>query len=224
MGKFVKGLAVTLLAAGVAGVAGVSIVQAQAANNLARMSFFITSKGSGKGADLGGVGGADAHCGTLAAVAGAPRNKIWRAYLSVAAIDGRTTPIHARDRIGTGPWYNAKGVQVASSVDDLHSDNNKLGKENSLTESGATVPGRGDTPNQHDILTGSDGQGRLAAVPAPAANATAPAPTNMTCNNWTFLAGTAEVGGGPCVVRGSGHSRGQGSIKKLSRETRLCFA
>ena len=103
--------------------------------------------------------------------------------------------MNARDRIGTGPWYNAKGVVVATSVDDLHSDNNKLGKDNSLTEAGATVKGRGDTPNQHDILTGSDGQGRLAAVPPPAANATTPPPASMTCNNWTSSsAGQATVG------------------------------
>lgn len=191
MEKVVKAAAVSLLAAGVAGLAGVAVVSAQGANDPAKMSFFITSRGSGKGGDLGGIGGADIHCATLAQQAGAPAGRAWRAYLSVAPNNARPTPIHARDRIGPGPWYNAKGVMVASSVDDLHSDNNKLGAANSLTEKGEPVPGRGSTPNQHDIITGSDGQGRLASVPAPAApaaGATAPAaapPANMTCNNWT---------------------------------------
>lgn len=194
MGRTRKALIVGAVAMGLAGAAGVHLVAAQGANDLSKMSFFITSKGSGKGADLGGLGGADAHCGMLATSAGAPKGKVWRAYLSVTGNDARG-PINARDRIGAGPWFNAKGVQVASSVDDLHSDNNKLGKENSLTESGAVVKGRGDTPNEHDILTGSDSAGRLAAVPAPAAGATTPAPANMTCNNWTSSgAGAAMLG------------------------------
>jgi len=137
------------------------------------MSFFITSVGSGKGADLGGLAGADAHCQALAKAAGAG-NREWRAYLS-------TDTVHAKDRIGAGPWFNAKGVQVAANVADLHSDNNKLSKENSLTEKGAVVNGRGDKPNQHDILTGSnlDGTG-----------------SGATCNNWTSSAGdgSATVG------------------------------
>ena len=98
-------------------------VDAQANN----MSFFITSAGPGKGGDLGGIAGADAHCAALAKAAGAPANRVWRAYLS-------TDKEHAKDRIGAGPWFNAKGVQVAASVADLHSDNNKLSKDNSLTE------------------------------------------------------------------------------------------
>lgn len=114
------------------------------------LSFFITSVGSGDGANLGGLKGADAHCQKLAAAAGAG-SKTWRAYLST----GGKSPVNARDRIGSGPWYNAKGVRVAMNVDDLHSDNNKLSKENSLTEKGEMVNGRGDSPNRHDIITGS---------------------------------------------------------------------
>lgn len=146
-----------------------------------RMSFFITSVGSGKGADLGGLAGADAHCQNLAKAAGAGEGE-WRAYLSAAAIDGKPA-VNAKDRIGSGPWFNAKGVQVAASVADLHSDNNKLSKENSLTEKGTVVNGRGDTPNQHDILTGSQLDGT--ATPG-AAN----------CGNWTSSAtdGAAAVG------------------------------
>ena len=194
MGRLGKGLTVAAVAVGLAALGGVHLVSAQGANDMAKMSFFITSKGMGKGANLGGLGGADAHCGTLASVAGAPRGKVWRAYLSVPGNEARG-PIHARDRIGAGPWFNAKGAQVAASVDDLHSANNKLGKENSLTEQGLPVKGVGDTPNEHDILTGSDAQGRLAAVPSPAAGATAPAPTNMTCNSWTSSeAGAAMLG------------------------------
>ena len=117
------------------------------------MSFFITSAGSGNGANLGGIEGADRHCATLAEAAGV-RGKTWHAYLSQQAVGGKPA-INARDRIGKGPWKNVKGVVVATSVDDLHSDNNKLSKENSLTEKGAMVNGRRDTPNTHDILTGS---------------------------------------------------------------------
>ena len=131
------------------------------------LSFFITSVGSGKGADFGGVEGADKHCQQLAQAAGAG-NRTWRAYLSV----GGAKPVNAKDRIGAGPWQNAKGVVVATSVADLHSDNNKLSKENSLTEKGAVVNGRGDTPNTHDILTGSNLDGTLAG-------------DALTCNNWT---------------------------------------
>lgn len=117
------------------------------------MSFFITSVNPGNGADLGGLAGADAHCGALAEAAGAS-GKTWRAYLS-------TDAENARDRIGEGPWMNAKGVIVALNVDDLHSDNNNLSKENSLDETGALVSGRGDSPNRHDILTGSNADGTL---------------------------------------------------------------
>jgi hypothetical protein len=123
------------------------------------MSFFITSVGSGNGADLGGVEGADRHCQDLATAAGSSGMQ-WHAYLSVAPENGKPAQ-NARDRIGAGPWYNAKGVKVAENVADLHSDNNKLSKENSLTEKGAVVNGRGDTPNTHDIITGSNLDGTL---------------------------------------------------------------
>jgi len=115
------------------------------------MSFFITSAGSGNGANLGGLAGADAICQRLAASVGAG-NKTWRAYLSTSAVGGQPA-VNARDRIGRGPWQNAKGVAVAQNVDDLHSNNNKLGKENSLTEKGGTV-------GPHDMLTGSGTDGR----------------------------------------------------------------
>jgi hypothetical protein len=146
-------------------------VQAQTA---ADMSFFITSVGSGKGADLGGLEGADRHCQQLAQAAGAG-NKTWKAYLSTAtnaANPGAT--VNARDRIGNGPWKNAKGVVIATSVADLHSDNNKIGRATALNEKGEPIKMRGDTPNQHDMLTGSDLEGKAFA-----------GNLNMTCNNWT---------------------------------------
>src|SRR5262249_36010938 len=111
----------------------------------AQMSFFVTSAGLGKGGDLGGLSGAAAPCQSVAQAAGAGR-KTWRAYLSTDGAGG----VNARDRIGSGPWVNAKGVQIAANVADLHSDNNKINKETALTEKGAVVPGRGDTPNEHD--------------------------------------------------------------------------
>ena len=142
------------------------------------MSFFITSVNPGKGADLGGLAGADAHCAALAKDAGAG-NRQWRAYLSTTGADGKPG-VNAKDRIGTGPWFNAKGVQVAASVADLHADTNKLSKENSLTEKGEVVNGRGDTPNKHDVLTGSNLDGTASTA---------------TCNNWTSSAdGSANVG------------------------------
>jgi hypothetical protein len=155
--------------------AGVCMVGAQ--QKPGGLSFFIASAGSGKGADFGGVEGADKHCQQLAQTAGAG-NRTWRAYLSV----GGAKPVNAKDRIGAGPWQNAKGVVVATSVADLHSDNNKLSKENSLTEKGAVVNGRGDTPNTHDILTGSNLDGTLAGAA-------------LTCNNWTSSGeGSAQAG------------------------------
>ncbi|MEZ5363164.1 MAG: hypothetical protein R2748_12690 [Bryobacterales bacterium] len=144
-----------------------------------KMSFFITSVGSGDGANLGGLAGADAHCQKLAAAAGAGA-KTWRAYLSTSGPSG----VNARDRIGSGPWYNAKGVMVAKNVDDLHSENNKLGKEGSLTEKGGVVNGRGDTPNTHDILTGSNLDGTAMNDGE-----------DHTCKNWTSNGeGSAQVG------------------------------
>jgi hypothetical protein len=150
------------------------------AQNTPNLSFFITSAGSGNGANLGGLTGADAICQKLGASVGAGA-KTWRAYLSTSAA-GNQAAVNARDRIGRGPWQNAKGVVVAQNVDDLHSDKNRLGKEGSLTEKGAMVNGRGDTPNTHDILTGSTTDGRAL-------------PGDMTCNNWTSSgAGNAQVG------------------------------
>ena len=146
------------------------------------MSFFITSKGPGDGANLGGLAGADAHCQSLAEAAGAG-GKTWRAYLSAAAMDGQEA-VNARDRIGTGPWFNAKGVQVAGNLDELHYSNVGLGKENSLTEMGGVVNGRGDSPNQHDILTGSQLDGTVFTDGA-----------DHTCGNWTKNGeGSAQVG------------------------------
>jgi hypothetical protein len=146
------------------------------------MSFFITSAGPGKGADLGGLAGADAHCRTLAAAVGAG-GRSWHAYLSTSASEGRA-PINARDRIGSGPWYNAKGVQVASDVANLHGASNGLGKTGSLNERGEVVNGRGDTPNRHDILTGSQLDGTAF-----------PGSDDKTCSNWTSGdKGTAQLG------------------------------
>ena len=133
------------------------------------MTFFITSAGLGKGADLGGLEGADRHCQALAQNAGAG-GKTWRAYLSTQG-EGA---VNARDRIGKGPWQNFKAEVVAQSVDDLHSDNNKLGMAVSLTERGTMVAGSGYTPNAHDILTGSQPDGRAFA-----------AGEDRTCRNWT---------------------------------------
>lgn len=121
------------------------------------MTFFITSAGSGKGADLGGLAGADAICQRLAQAAGAG-SKTWRAYLSTQAIGG-TTAVNARDRIGAGPWRNAKGAVIATSVADLHGGAAGLTKQTALNEKGEPVNGRGDTPNQHDIITGSQADG-----------------------------------------------------------------
>jgi len=161
------------------------IVAAPAAAQTNTMSFFITSAGPGDGANLGGLAGADARCKQLADASGVSgvASKTWRAYLSAKASGGQPA-VNAKDRIGNGPWYNQKGVMVAQNVADLHSDNNKLGKENSLTEKGMPVNGRGDTPNQHDILTGSLLDGTLS-----------PDTTDTTCNNWTSNAtGAALVG------------------------------
>ena len=147
-----------------------------------KMSFFITSAGKGDGANLGGLAGADAHCQALAKAAGAG-DRQWRAYLSTQAAGGAAA-VNAKDRIGTGPWFNSKGVQVAANVAELHSDKNNLTKETQLTEKGTVVNGRGDTPNQHDILTGSNLDGTAA-----------PAGEDRTCANWTSNdAGAAFVG------------------------------
>jgi hypothetical protein len=146
------------------------------------MTFFVTSTTPGKGADLGGLAGADAHCQSLAQAAGAG-NRTWRAYLSAHAT-ANSPAVNARDRIGAGPWQNAKGTVIAKGVDDLHSPNANLTKQTLLTEKGAVVNGRGDTPNEHDMLTGSTPEGRAF-----------PPNLNLTCNNWTSSTfGSAEVG------------------------------
>ena len=130
----------------------------------APMTFFITSTGKGDGANLGGLAGADTHCQTLADATGVrvPAGRTWRAYLSAVGADGK--PINARDRIGAGPWHNAKGALIAATVADLHGDivrdRNQMNKVNALTEKGLPVNGVGDTPNMHDVLTGSDSFGR----------------------------------------------------------------
>jgi hypothetical protein len=133
------------------------------------LSFFVTSAGSGRGGDLGGLAGADRLCQSLATAAGAG-NKTWHAYLSTQG----DKAVNARDRIGKGPWRNAKGQVIANSVEDLHSPNNKLNKETALTEKGGRVNGGGDKPNMHDILTGSQPDGRAF-----------PAGEDRTCGNWT---------------------------------------
>ncbi len=147
------------------------------------MTFFITSAGPGKGADLGGLAGADRHCQSLAAAAGAG-NRTWHAYLSTTG-SGGTAAVNARDRIGKGPWHNAKGVRVAENVADLHGERNNLTKQTVLTEKGEMVNGRGDQPNRHDILTGSQLDG----------TALTGDPATTTCGNWTSSGeGSALVG------------------------------
>ena len=136
----------------------VAVAAAQAAGP-EDMTFFLTSIGSGKGADLGGLDGADAHCAALAAAVGNSKHN-WRAYLSTTA-PGGDAGVNARDRIGKGPWQNVKGVVIAKDVDDLHSPNTNLNKETALTEKGEIVPGRADPVNTHDVLTGSDPQGMV---------------------------------------------------------------
>ena len=146
------------------------------------MTFFLTGTGSGKGADFGGLAGADKHCQTLAQAAGAG-GKTWRAYLSASAAGGAAA-VNARDRIGKGPWQNAKGVVVAKDVADLHSASNNLNKQTALDEKGGMVNGRGDSPNRHDILTGSTPDGMAIS-----------GSEDRTCGNWTKSGeGSAMVG------------------------------
>jgi hypothetical protein len=145
------------------------------------MTFFITSVGSGKGADLGGVAGADKLCQALAQAVGAG-NRTWRAYLSADASDGKPA-VNARDRIGKGPWQNAKGVVIAKNVDELHGSNN-INRETALSEKGERINARGDKPNMHDILTGSQPDGRAFS-----------GNEDRTCRNWTSRSdGAAMVG------------------------------
>jgi hypothetical protein len=145
------------------------------------MSFFITSANPGRGGDLGGLAGADAYCTSLAKEAGVP-GKEWHAYLST--VDKNGTPgINAKDRIGNGPWYNAKGELIAKNLEELHSVN-ALSKVTALSEKGEVISGRGDTVNMHDMLTGSDARGVAVA-----------STTDTTCNNWTSSdAGQTYVG------------------------------
>jgi hypothetical protein len=146
------------------------------------MTFFVTSAGSGKGGDLGGLSGADQHCQDLAQAAGAGGHT-WHAYLSNSAVGG-TQAVNARDRIGDGPWQNARGIVIARNVDELHSATNNLNKQTAITEKGEIIPGRGDSVNQHDILTGSSPDGRAVS-----------GDTDMTCGNWTRSGeGAAIVG------------------------------
>jgi hypothetical protein len=145
------------------------------------MSFFVTSAGPGKGADLGGLSGADKHCQALAGAAGAGQ-RTWRAYLSASAT-ATTQAVNARDRIGKGPWQNVNGAVLARDIEQLHTANN-ISKQTALTEKGDMVKGRGDTPNMHDILTGSQADGRAFS-----------GDKDMTCGNWTKSSeGSAMVG------------------------------
>ncbi len=163
-----------LTAAAALSLGAIATLQAQQAP----MTFFITSVNPGKGADFGGLAGADAYCQQLAQAVGAGA-RTWRAYLSATG----TPPVNARDRIGRGPWSNAKGVQIAASVDDLHKNPN-INKETALDEKGQVVKGGGDTPNWHDILTGSQPDGTAFTVAE-----------DRTCGNWTKSGeGTAIVG------------------------------
>ncbi|MEE2778651.1 MAG: hypothetical protein VYE73_18025 [Acidobacteriota bacterium] len=163
-------------------VAAVTVTLAMAPAALAQdaeMSFFITSSGPGDGANLGGLEGADRHCASLAEAAGSS-GKTWRAYLSTDGSGG----VNARDRIGSGPWFNAKGAQVALNLDELHYSNVGLTKETQLTEEGDMVKGRGDDPNQHDILTGTHLDGTRFADG-----------NDHTCSNWTSNGdGSAQAG------------------------------
>jgi len=146
----------------------IGLIGASAQAQQANMTFFVTSVGPGKGADLGGLAGADQHCQRLASAVGAGR-KTWHAYLSTQG----SGAVNARDRIGRGPWQNAKGVVIAKSVYELHGANN-LTKQTALSEKGEVINGRGDTPNMHDMLTGSKPDGTAF-----------PAGDDRTCKNWT---------------------------------------
>jgi hypothetical protein len=177
-------IASTFVSVVLAGTGMAFTVQAQQAN----MTFFVTSVGKGNGADLGGLEGADAHCNALAKAVGSKYTN-WHAYLSTTLPAG-DAGVNARDRIGKGPWRNAKGVVVAKNVANLHSGKNNLNKQTALTEKGEVVPGRGDPVNTHDILTGSDPAGYFSTAGG-----------DTTCGNWT------KSGDGSAIV---GHSDLQG--------------
>lgn len=169
MRRFTIGMAaLATLVTACSNLGSTSMSGAEAGKEQSRMTFFITSTGSGKGADFGGLAGADRHCQQLASAVGAGGHT-WHAYLSTQGPDAA----NARDRIGSGPWRNAKGVVIASSIGELHGNNN-LTKETALTEKGEVVNGYGDTPNRHDILTGSRRDGTAF-----------PAGDDMTCGNYT---------------------------------------
>jgi hypothetical protein len=177
----VKGRAARIWAAGATVFAALA-VSAGAEAQQANMTFFVTSAGPGKGGDLGGLSGADAHCQSLAQGVGAG-SRTWRAYLSTSAAGGAAA-VNARDRIGSGPWRNVKGDVVAKDVADLHGASNNLTKQTALTEKGEVVNGRGDTPNTHDVLTGSQPDGTAFA-----------GTDDKTCGNWTKSGeGSAVVG------------------------------
>ncbi len=163
----------TLFVSGLAGIVVAAAMVMPAAAQDMSMSFFVTSQGPGDGGNLGDLEGADAQCQKLASAVGAG-GRTWRAYLS-------TSTVNARDRIGNGPWYNVKGELIASSLEELHSDANRISKQTALTETGQVVNGRGDKPNMHDILTGSNADGTAA---------------DKTCRDWTSNApGDAAIVG-----------------------------
>jgi hypothetical protein len=161
---------VSLASLGLAAAASLAAQPAQAQS--ADTSFFVTSTGISNGGNLGGLAGADNRCQTLAQAAGIGAPKTWHAYLSTQAADGKPA-VNARDRIGKGPWQNSKGVVIARDVTELHGANN-LTKQTALSEKGDVINGRGDTPNRHDILTGSQPDGTAFA-----------AGDDRTCKNWT---------------------------------------
>jgi hypothetical protein len=174
----------TIIAAALLLAFGAQAQEKKAAKAAAKgpMSFFVTSTGKGNGADLGGLEGADAHCASLAKAAGSKQTN-WKAYLSTS-LPGGDAGVNARERIGKGPWYNAKGVMVARNVSDLHSAKANVSKQTALDEKGNPIKGRGDTPNEHDILTGSDPMGLYSTAGG-----------DTTCGNWTKSGdGSAIVG------------------------------
>jgi hypothetical protein len=174
----------TIIAAALLLAFGAQAQEKKAAKAAAKgpMSFFVTSTGKGNGADLGGLEGADAHCSALAKAAGS-KVANWKAYLSTA-LPGGEAGVNARERVGKGPWYNAKGVMVARNVGELHSGKANINKQTALDEKGNPIKGRGDTPNEHDILTGSDPMGLYSTAGG-----------DTTCGNWTKSGdGSAIVG------------------------------
>jgi hypothetical protein len=202
----------SILAAGAcAALAGAFLhAQQQPAAPPPPMSFFVTSVGLGNGANLGGLAGADKHCQTLAAAVGAG-NRTWRAYLSTQGAGA----VSARDRIGKGPWFNARGARISQDVTELHGDTldqarrgMNLTKQTAVTEKGDTVNGVGDKPNQHDMLTGSQLDGRAFTDAA-----------DHTCQNWTSnAAGTAQLGHHDRMGGGGNSWNSQHASKGCSQE------